>query len=103
MQQHGAGIAKIRGEQQLPAQDVEHGNGKECRADAMAGDVKQVEGERIPIQHMVAEAIAADEGIVRLEVVSNGNGATFFERAGFVPVETVEAWFGSATRMTRDL
>jgi GNAT superfamily N-acetyltransferase len=50
-----------------------------------------------------AEAIAADEGIVRLEVVSNGNGATFFERAGFVPVETVEAWFGPATRMTRDL
>ncbi len=50
-----------------------------------------------------AEAIAADEGIVRLEVLSNVEGTGFFERAGFVAVETVAAWFGPATRMTRDL
>jgi GNAT superfamily N-acetyltransferase len=50
-----------------------------------------------------AEAIAADEGIVRLEVVSNPVGAGFFEHAGFVTVETVEAWFGPAVRMAREL
>jgi GNAT superfamily N-acetyltransferase len=50
-----------------------------------------------------AVAIAADEGIVRLEVVSSERLAPFYEGVDFCRQEPVDTWFGPAVRMTREL
>jgi GNAT superfamily N-acetyltransferase len=50
-----------------------------------------------------AVALAADEGIVRLEVVASERQAPFYVAAGFGRQEEVEMWFGPAVRMTREL
>jgi GNAT superfamily N-acetyltransferase len=50
-----------------------------------------------------AEAIAADEGIVRLEVEVTPSLVAYFEAAGFVAARTVVAGCGPLTQMARSL
>jgi GNAT superfamily N-acetyltransferase len=50
-----------------------------------------------------AVAIAADEGIVRLEVVASERLAPFYESVGFRRRDPVDTWFGPAVSMVRDV
>lgn len=50
-----------------------------------------------------AIALAADEGIVLLEVMVAERQVPFYEAAGFSQHEPMETSFGPAIRMTRDL
>ena len=58
--QNGTGIVKIGDRKELGAQDVEDRNGKQGRANAMARDIEQVEGERFGVEPVIAKAVAAE-------------------------------------------
>jgi ribosomal protein S18 acetylase RimI-like enzyme len=48
-------------------------------------------------------AVAADQGVARIEVTANDHALGFYEQAGFVAQGTIETRFGPGTRMHLDL
>ena len=46
----------------MRADGVEHGNGEQGRAHAMAADIQQVDRQVIPIEPVIAESIATKLG-----------------------------------------
>ena len=57
---HRGRIAEIDVRQQPLAQHVDHGDGMQRRRGAMPGDVQHERREILPVEHLVAERVAAE-------------------------------------------
>jgi hypothetical protein len=71
--QHRGRITKIRARRECgSAQHVDDGDGEQRRADAVAADIQQVDGEMIVVDAVVAEGIAAELGGGHQQPVGRG-------------------------------